>query len=336
MAQIVLGMATSHTPMLNAPPTDWPRFIERDSRRPDLLDTDGRLTTYEAQLRHAPADIMAEIAPERMQARHQAVQGAIARMAEYLGNAQLDALIVVGDDQNELYHRDNMPGILVYYGETIANVPLSPDFNGPDWARRATARWFEETVPRDYPVDAVLARHLIDVLIDREFDIAASDRVPDGKGEGHAIGFVHQRLMPQVVPIVPVCINTYYPPNQPTPEALLQARPGDPRRYRVLSGQYQGRDHRLGRAVAFRRGRGARPGHYRHAAPQGRRRDPGPAAREAQFRQLGDPQLDLRRRRGLASRARMVAVRAGLPHTRRHRHRAGFCILGVTGAYRES
>ena len=117
MAQIVLGMATSHTPMLNAPPTDWPRFIERDSRRPDLLDTDGRLTTYEAQLRHAPADIMAEIAPERMQARHQAVQGAIARMAEYLGNAQLDALIVVGDDQNELYHRDNLPGTIVYYGE---------------------------------------------------------------------------------------------------------------------------------------------------------------------------------------------------------------------------
>jgi len=218
MAELVLGMATSHTPMLNAPATDWPRFIERDSRRPDLLDTDGRLTTYEAQLRHAPPDIMAQIAPERMQARHQTVQGAIARMAEYLGNAQLDALIVVGDDQDELYHRDNMPGILVYYGETIPNVPLGPDFKGPEWARRATARWFEESVPRDYPVDAALARHLIDVLIDREFDIAASDRVHDGEGEGHAIGFVHQRLMPEVVPIVPVCINTYYPPNQPTPK----------------------------------------------------------------------------------------------------------------------
>ena len=46
-----------------------------------------------------------------------------------------------------------MPGILVYYGETIRNVPLGPDFKGPDWARRATARWFEEKVPRDYPVD---------------------------------------------------------------------------------------------------------------------------------------------------------------------------------------
>ena len=31
MAQIVLGMATSHTPMLNTPPQEWPRFYERDS-----------------------------------------------------------------------------------------------------------------------------------------------------------------------------------------------------------------------------------------------------------------------------------------------------------------
>jgi len=175
MARIVLGMGTSHTPMLNAPPTDWPRFIERDAKRTNLLDTEGRLTSYDKQLKHAPADIEGQIDSERMQARHQAVQGAITRMAEYLGNAQLDALIVVGDDQDELYHRDNMPGILVYYGETIPNVPLGPDFKGPEWARRATARWFEESVPRDYPVDAALARQLIDVLINREFDIASGN-----------------------------------------------------------------------------------------------------------------------------------------------------------------
>ncbi len=37
-------------------------------------------------------------------------------------------------------------------------------------------------------------------------------------GEGHAFGFVHKRLMPRaVVPIVPVMVNTYYPPNQPSP-----------------------------------------------------------------------------------------------------------------------
>jgi 3-O-methylgallate 3,4-dioxygenase len=220
MARIVLGMGTSHTPMLNAPATDWPRFIERDSRRTNLLDTEGRLTSYDAQLEHAPADIAAQIAPERMRARHGAVQGAIARLGEYLRDARLDALIVVGDDQEELYQHDNMPGILVYYGETIRNVPLPPPPE-PSWGWRASARWFEEKVPRDYPVDAGLARHLLDALIDAEFDLAASNRVPEGMGEGHAIGFVHRRIMQDVaqpvVPIVPLCINTYYPPNQPTP-----------------------------------------------------------------------------------------------------------------------
>jgi hypothetical protein len=239
MAQLVLGIGTSHTPMLNAPPTDWPRFYERDSKRTNLLDTEGRLTSYDEQLKHAPSGIAAEIAPERMQARHAAVEGAMARLGDYLREARLDTLIVVGDDQDELYHPDNMPGMLVYYGETIPNVPLGADFKGPEWARRATARWYEEKEPRDYPVDASLARHLIDVLIDREFDIAASDGTPQGEGEGHAIGFVHKRIMKDVVPIVPICINTYYPPNQPTPRrcyklgqairAAIESYPGDKR-----------------------------------------------------------------------------------------------------------
>jgi hypothetical protein len=218
MARIVLGMATSHTPMLNAPPTDWPRFIERDSQRTNLLDTEGRLTSYDEQLKRAPAGIMAEIAPGRMAARHEAVQGALARLGEHLRQAKLDALIVAGDDQEELYNHENMPGILVYYGEAIRNVPMRPIKN-PDWGWRASARWHEEKVPRDYPVDAKLAHHLIAELIDREFDLAASDAVPEGMGEGHAIGFVHKRIMREdsLVPIVPVAVNTYYPPNQPTP-----------------------------------------------------------------------------------------------------------------------
>jgi hypothetical protein len=69
MAKLVLGIGTSHTPMLNAPPTDWPRFIERDTQRTNLLDVDGKLTNYEAQLKRAPADIDAQISPERMATR---------------------------------------------------------------------------------------------------------------------------------------------------------------------------------------------------------------------------------------------------------------------------
>jgi hypothetical protein len=236
MAQLVLGIGTAHTPMLNAPPTDWPRFIERDSRRTNLLDTEGRLTSYDEQLKHAPSGIAAEITPERMEARHAAVQGAITRLGDFLREARLDTLIVVGDDQEELYHHDNMPGILVYYGETIRNVPLAPVAE-PNWGWRASARWHEEKAPRDYPVNSRLARHLIDQLIDSEFDVAASNATPDGEGEGHAVGFVHRRIMQEVVPIVPICVNTYYPPNQPTPRrcyklgqairAAVEAYPGN-------------------------------------------------------------------------------------------------------------
>jgi 3-O-methylgallate 3,4-dioxygenase len=239
MAKLVLGIGTSHTPMLNTPPEDWPRFIERDTQRTNLLDTDGKLTSYDAQLKRAPTDIDAQISPERMRARHAAVEAAMSRLGDHLREARLDCLIVVGDDQEELYRSENMPGILVYYGDTIRNVPMAPVAN-PTWGWKASARWHEEKVPREYPVDARLARHLIDRLIDEEFDLAASDRVPEGEGEGHAIGFVHRRIMKEIVPVVPVCINTYYPPNQPTPrrcyrlgQAIRRAVESYPRDIRV-------------------------------------------------------------------------------------------------------
>ena len=40
---------------------------------------------------------------------------------------------------------------------------------------------------------------------------------------GHAWSFVHQRLMDErIVPIMPILLNTYYPPNQPTPSRCYQ------------------------------------------------------------------------------------------------------------------
>ena len=52
MAKLVLGIGTSHTPMLNAPAEDWPRFIDRDAVR-DFLDKEGQPTTYEELLHRA-------------------------------------------------------------------------------------------------------------------------------------------------------------------------------------------------------------------------------------------------------------------------------------------
>ncbi|MEJ7929345.1 protocatechuate 3,4-dioxygenase [Ramlibacter sp. AN1015] len=237
MAQLVLGIGTSHTPMLNAPVEDWGRFIERDRMRQHLT-REGRPVSYQELEQLAGPGMAAQITPEVFAQRHQAAAAEVERLGAVLRAARLDTLIVVGDDQKELYDDGNMPAILLYRGASIRNVPLR-EHPGPDWARAASARYFEPDSPREYPVDTQLAMHLIGELME-EFDLSCADRLADGQGEGHAFGFVHKRLLQGAdLPVVPVFLNTYYPPNQPTPgrcwrlgQAIRRAverHPGDAR-----------------------------------------------------------------------------------------------------------
>jgi 3-O-methylgallate 3,4-dioxygenase len=246
MASIVFGVGTSHTPMLNDAAEEWPLFEEIDRQR-SHLHKDGRRATYDELLAIAPPSLRAELAPEKLSLRHGEAMAALGRLHDGLINAALDAVIVIGDDHKEIYHDDNMPSVLVYRGETIPNVPnrtrnLGPDWaKRPDWSRRAAARYYEASETRQYPVDARLANHLIGALIDREFDVASANALPEGEGEGHAFGFVHQRLLKDVaLPVVPVFLNTYYPPNQPSPrrcyklgQAIREAVEAYPEKLRI-------------------------------------------------------------------------------------------------------
>jgi catalytic LigB subunit of aromatic ring-opening dioxygenase len=238
MAKIVFGIGTSHTPMLNTPAEEWRCFIDRDGVR-DFLDKEGEPASYQDLLRRAEPHVAAELTPQRFAARHAEAQAGVDHLKAALRRAELDALIVIGDDHKELYQDDNMPALVVYYGKTIRNVPPN-GFSGPDWARRANARYYEEKAPRDYPVASDLALHMINSLVDQEFDPVASDRLPEGKGEGHAFAFVRKRLMADPeLPVVPILLNTYFPPTQPTPRrcyrlgqairAAVDSYPGDAR-----------------------------------------------------------------------------------------------------------
>ena len=120
-------------------------------------------------------------------------------------------------------------------------MPLAPNFKGPDWARRATARYYEEKEPRDYPVDARLG-----AAPDRRVDRPrvrhrlVGRAAATGRAKATRIAFVRKRLMEDpTLPVVPVFINTYYPPNQPTPRRCyklgqaireaVESYPGDAR-----------------------------------------------------------------------------------------------------------
>lgn len=218
MAKLTAAFGTSHTPMLNSPAVDIPKHAAFDKAGRSLVDKDGRLHSYDELERTGTQAVVAELAPDVLEQKVARCQAGIARLADALRDAALDTLIVVGDDQHEQFFEDNMPAISIFWGEQIANAELPLPPTAPDFWRRARAQYHEPSGTRDYPAAADLAQHVIGSLIAQDFDVSVSKRLPAARGEGHAFGFVHRRLMPEApIPIVLIALNTYYPPNQLTP-----------------------------------------------------------------------------------------------------------------------
>jgi hypothetical protein len=218
MADIVLAIGTSHSPLLNSPPEDYPKHAAIDASGRKLLDKNGKPCTYGELLEKADPAIRRQIEPQVLAERSARCTANIARLADEIAQARLDTLIVVGDDQHEQFFDDNMPAILVYWGETIDNNPLHMEEDAPAFWRKARAQFHAGDKPLQFPVDARLGLHLIESLIEQGFDVSHARRLSKEHGEGHAFGFVHVRMMQdKVIPIVPVALNTYFPPNQPRP-----------------------------------------------------------------------------------------------------------------------
>jgi aromatic ring-opening dioxygenase catalytic subunit (LigB family) len=226
MAKIVLGLGSSHTPMLLASDETLLRFVETDQKIKHR-DKEGRPTTYAELLEKADPKMAAMVAPDELVARQNKVRAAMARLSKTLTNAKLDALIVMSDDQDEAYLEDARPTFAIYYGETILNSNEQHEQyhqRFPEWYVKNRQGFFEDAKPRAYPVDAKLAVHLIDWLMENGFDPASSKIMRKGEGEGHGMAYVHRRLMDAThpIPIVPVFLNTYFPPNQPRPRRCYE------------------------------------------------------------------------------------------------------------------
>ena len=224
MAKIAAAFGSSHSIMLVSERDDWMhRYDTRDPTLPYFDLKTGEPTTYAAVLERAPAHGMDLVTPERMAARYDATEAAMDRLRDEIANAKLDVLVIIGDDQEELFRFTNMPAIAVYYGETIRNGAKT--YPPPeDWQTRARWRRLEDKEDAQHPCHPGLALHLIEGLNERGFDIAAMKGLEPGQMAGHAISFIHYRYFRgrKTVPVVPILVNTYYPPNAPTPRRCVQ------------------------------------------------------------------------------------------------------------------
>lgn len=243
LAQLVAGFATSHTPILALAADAWEARAMNDRKNPLLWDNDGVHRSYEDIAERVGNRYAERAVPAVWNEQYAAAQRDLERLAAALEAVAPDVLIIVGDDEQELFSLANFPAVSIYYGEwaTMTTMALSPD---PEFAwRKTVAPVYGMDAQHQYAASPAFARDLIDRLMDDGFDLGAAASVPNpaAQGFGHAFGFVVARLMERKrIPIIPVLVNCYYPPNQPKParcfalgQALRRAIESSPLALRV-------------------------------------------------------------------------------------------------------
>jgi hypothetical protein len=117
-----------------------------------------------------------------------------------------------------MFTDDGIPAIACFTGSELTDIPpgeaalerMPAGIRAASWAVHADS-------PSTHPVAAALGEHVAEQLAVGGFDLTVVRAQPAGRTLGHAFTFPRYRLgLPAKTPIVPVFINTYYPPNVPS------------------------------------------------------------------------------------------------------------------------
>jgi len=248
MGRIVVGIASSHTPQLSSGVDMWPDHAERDRRNPRLLGRDARFHSYGELLATADPALRAELGPAVWAAKYRRCQEAVAALTRHLARARAEVAIVVGDDQREMFADEGIPTFACCTGTVLTDVPASGEALERMPAGIRAAAWAAHgDRPQQHKVCADLSRHVTEAMVAADFDVTCFSRQAAGRSLGHAFTFPRYRLgLGSDVPIVPVFVNTYYPPNVPSARrchalgrvlrAAVESWPGDTRVAVIASG----------------------------------------------------------------------------------------------------
>lgn len=218
MAEIVAGVASSHTPQLSSGVDMWEDHAARDRRNTQLLGRDAEYHTYDELVEMADPKIAGELSRPVWEQKDRRCQDAVAELSRHLGEARPDVAVVIGDDQRELFRDEGIPSFAFFLGEELLDRPLSAEQRermprgivAASWAAHARS-------PQSHPTSVELSGHVVDALVAGDFDVTVFSQQQEGRALGHAFTFPRYRLgLPPETPIMPVFVNTYYPPNVPS------------------------------------------------------------------------------------------------------------------------
>lgn len=216
MAEIVVGVAASHTPQLSAGVDLWENHAIRDRNNSKLLGHDGEFHAYD-ELPPAPQEVLDQLKPEVYQEKYERAQKGIETLTRTLADAKPDVAVVIGDDQWEMFHDEGIPAFALFHGDRLFDeqqrdmTKVPEGIRAAQWAAHGDSRAWHKT-------DGRFAEHITGTLSENDFDVHWFKEQREDRTLGHAFTFPRYRLgLDPEIPIVPLFINCYFPPNNPNP-----------------------------------------------------------------------------------------------------------------------
>lgn len=222
MAQIALGIGTSHGPQLSTQPEEWGQRASADRRNSELAFRGADYTFDELrQLRGAAFAAECELDVQRE--RHARSRAAIDELGRIIRAADIDVLVIISSDHKEIYGDELLPQFAIYWGETMQHEPYTAEQLADMPPGLAVAEVANQPTQSEVRQGhAALGLHLIREVSKAGFDPGAAKVLPPGRWENHSIphgwGFVLQQVLGghDLIPIVPVFVNTFWQPNPPS------------------------------------------------------------------------------------------------------------------------
>lgn len=185
---LVLGIATSHAPALLLPVEAWPdayALMRGDVAQPTSAGLENEEFNIAAEAR---------------------IHAGIALLRERIQAAEPDVIVIVGDDQREVFGPAFNPTLAVYCGNDVSGHTLAYFRDKPGIDRRV-----------DLKCAGDFGHALAVSLIDQGFDPAVmTELVPMSRPEGIGHAFtrpVHFLGLDDMgIPVVPVFLNAYHDP----------------------------------------------------------------------------------------------------------------------------
>ena len=121
MAEIVLGIGSSHGPLLSTPPEQWDLRAKADRANKNHAFR-GKTYDFDSLLQARAPGFADEISVEKRRERFMQCRSALEALGRKFNDVSPDAVVILGNDQREFFNPGLTPAITIYRGSQISNV----------------------------------------------------------------------------------------------------------------------------------------------------------------------------------------------------------------------